>query len=383
MLGPGQPAELYVTLEGESGGLPVYCCMLSDLRVEGRAVPARLVFDPQTAGIADAEIEWIDLRPTPDAKGWRRARYEMGRYQWALPITSFPGDPSPGIDAAFGTARFAASVRFRNRDGAFATLGTDGWTVRPDWTDPRSAPGFRVTRYESATLFGRSLGLARLPFMESATNEHAWERVALRQADLFLCAYEDLSGGPLPKTVRAKALEGPEWNWLLTDAVRGAHLRGHPLAAAVGPQGRPVPWLRRADDSVGVAYGDIVLASGKVAILDADDGDGWLGNGDRVVHAAKGRLARGTLGELPAGMITVRRPKNFSKLVEQISAAGYGPLIDKTVFSPGLRKAIRSFQHDHGLPDNGLPDDATLHALDEFLARVAKAGDAAPADSAR
>ena len=358
--------------------------MLAQLRVDGRAIPERLLFDPQTAGIADAEIEWVELRPTAEAKSWRRTRYDMGRYQWALPITSLPGEPDPGIDASFGTARFAASVRFRGRDGAFVTLGTDGWTARPDWTDPRSAPGFRVTRFESATLFGRALGYARLPFLETATNEHAWEKVALRQTDLFLCPYEDLAGGPFPAAVRKGALEGPDWNWLLTDVVRGARKRGHPSAALVGPQGRPVAWLKRGDDPQAVAYGDVVIASGKIALLDNDDGDGWLGNGDRVLHAAKGRLTRGTLGDLPEGTIVVRRPKKFSKLVEQMTAAGYGPLVDKVgIFSPALRKATRSFQHDRHLPETGLPDETTLHALDDFLAHLAGPDAGAPRDSTR
>ena len=47
-----------------------------------------------------------------------------------------------------------------------------------------------------------------------------------------------------------------------------ARKRGHPSAAVVGPLGRPVPWAKRADDPEGVAYGDVAIASGKVAILD-------------------------------------------------------------------------------------------------------------------
>lgn len=357
--------------------------MLRELRVDGRAIPARLVVDPETAGIAGAEIEWIELRPTPDARGWRSTRFDKGRNQWALPVTGLPGDPDPGIDPVEGTARFAASVRWRNPDATFTSLATDGWSVRPEWADPRSAPGFRVSRFEGNALLGRALGLARLPFVDGATNEHAWERVALRPADLFLCAYEDLSGGPLPGAIRVAALDGPEWSWLLLDVVQDAHKRKLPTAPVVGALGRPVPWAKQFGDTSGVTAGDVVIASGKVAILERDDGDGWLGNGDHVLHGMKGRLARGTLADLPEGAMSVRRSRGFQTLAKQLSDAGYGPLEEATAaFSPALRRAVRAFQRDHELPDTGLPDEATLRSLEDFLARVAGES-AAAGDSTR
>ncbi|MFN8176993.1 MAG: peptidoglycan-binding protein [bacterium] len=379
--GSGQPAELYAALEGESGGLPIYCCMLRTLRVDGRAIPDRLVFDPEAAGIASAEIEWTELQPAPDASGWRRTRLPTGRNQWALPLRDFSSDPSTNVEPDMGTARFAVSVQYRDTKGMYTTLTSDGWSPRPDWADPRNAPGFRVTRDKGRSLYGRVFGLARLPFFAGATNEHAWAKVALRPSDLFVAAYEDFAGGPFPAKLRSGAVDGPEWSWLLDDVVRGAHKRSREKAPVVGPTGRGVPWQRLTVSPDGVALGDVLVVGGTVAILEVDNGDGWLSNDDKVLHSVTGRLARGILGDLPDGEIVVRRPKEFRALAGKLKDAGYGSLLPGA-FTPEMRRAIMSFQKDHGLPDTGVPDDATLRALDEFLAHMASEEKAAK-DSTR
>jgi hypothetical protein len=263
----------------------------------------------------------------------------------------------------------------------YTTLTTDGWSPRSDWTDPRNAPGFRVTRDKGRTLYGRVFGLARLPFFAGATNEHAWAKVALRPSDFFVAAYEDFAGGPFPAKLRGGAVDGPSWDWLLTDIVRGAHKRTHTKAAVVGPTGRGVPWQGHSTTPGGVTLGDVVILGGTVAMLEADDGDGWLSNDDKVLHIVTGRLARGILGDLPDGDLVVRRPKEFRTLATQLKDAGYSSLLPGA-FTPDMRRAVGSFQKDHGLAATGVPDDATLRALDEFLAHMASEEKAAK-DSTR
>ena len=132
-----------------------------------------------------------------------------------------------------------------------------------------------------------------------------------------------------------------------------------------------------------VALGDVVIAGTEVAILETDDGDGWLSNDDRVLHTVSGRLARGILGDLPNTEIEIRRVKDFRALATKMSDAGYGKLSPFTALTGELRHAVASFQTDHHLPSTGLPDAATMSALDGFLSHLGASETKAAADSAR
>jgi hypothetical protein len=358
----------------------VLCCDAKDVRLDGRAIPARLILTPDEAGLRDARIEWVEIRPAQDLRGWRRARLPQQEGTWTLRVLDLPGAPAPGIAPSLGTARFAASVALPSPSGGTVSLDTDGARAGADRDDPDRVPGVRVTRHGGDTVPGRAMGFARLPVRVDAGPSHVRARAAIRPVDLFLRAYEDLSGAPWPEEA-STALDDDAWSWLLETVARG-HRRASPRAAVVGTDGRGIAWSRPAS-SPGVRRGDLVVSSEQLAILERDDGDGWLGNGDQALHGVSGRLASGTLADLPPGPLAVLRPRDFTALAARLGDAGYGPLPSGPVWSAAARRALGDFQRDRGLPSTGLPDDATASALEEFARRLDAAGAASPDAGAR
>jgi hypothetical protein len=286
---------------------------------------------------------------------------------WDHAVFEIQAAPAPGIDATLGTARFAVTVALRDAAGAPVVLGSDGAQLREGWDDPRSAPGFRVTRHGGDSLVERSLGFAGVPFRADANRFEAIARVGMGSAELFAAAYEDLSGSsfgvdPLP------ALDGPEWAWLF-EVVATARRRAATPGPFVAQDGRPIPW-RGVNESTGVAAGDVAVVGGWVAFLEADDGDGRLANTDQVLHGSSGVLKRGTLAELPEGGVTVLRVRDLSETVRALSNAGYGPLPPGPLWTARARRSMTEFQRDRGLALSGVPDAAASAAREQFLNRL-------------
>lgn len=379
-VGAEEAVELHLVLEGERGGLPVFCCDTPLIRVDGRAIPARLVVSPEDAGLSDVHIRWMQLTPTPDAKSWRESDLRLQQGDWSLPVLDLPGRPAEGIDPSVGTARFSAALSFLDAAGRRVQFDTEGHLPRTEWKDPRLAPGFRVTRNAGDTLPGRAARLARLPVVPGVEPAFVRALVALRPADPFLAAYDDLAESPWPDSVRTD-LTDPSWSWLLAPVALG-HKRDGARTAAVGRDGHGIPW-RKTDDSTGVARGDVVFCGGYAGFLESDDGDWWLGNGDRILSGATGTVAFGPLRDLPAGPLTILRPRDFRDLVARLNQAGYGPIPLEMVWTDRARRALASFQEDQGLPKTGDPDEATRARLAGVLDRMRSADPGAPPDSAR
>jgi hypothetical protein len=257
-------------------------------------------------------------------------------------------------------------------------LESDGARIREGWDDPRSAPGFRVTRHGGDTIEGRALGLAGLPCGPAFGRLHALSKVALGPSEPFIVSYEDLTGAPLTAD-SLPPLDAAAWDWLLEDVVRGVKRRAHGDAPFVGPVGRPVAW-QSGQEGV-VRPGDLAVAAGWVALLEEDDGDGWLGSLDRAIHGASGRVARGTLADLPEGELAVRRLRDLGDVARLLEGAGYGALPRSTLWTAAARRAMKDFQRDRGLPTTGAPDEASRRSLAEFVGRL-DAASASP-DSAR
>ncbi len=368
--GPADIVELYAALEGERDGLPIFCCEIKGLRVDGRPLPERLVLTPEEAGVHAARLEWTLLRPGANGRGWRRTRLPGGTGFWDHAVFEIQPDSTTGIEVTLGTARYAVGVALRDAKGANIVLESDGARVRARWDDPQQAPGFRVTRHGGDSLPERALGLAGLPIRQDASRIAAIARVALAPSDVFVVAYEDLCGAPFGAEP-LPALDGPGWEWLL-EKVATARRRSGSDAPFVGPDGRPVAW-RRADDpdsAKHVVNGDVAVVGEWVAFLEGDDGDGYLANADRALHGASGRLARGTLAQLPEGHVTILRVRNLRNVARDLSSAGYGPLASDPLWSPRARRAMKEFQRDRGLPLTAKPDAPTLQALRTFLARL-------------
>jgi hypothetical protein len=369
-----QPVEVHLVVEGEREGLPVYCTYAERFRMGRRAVAERLVVPPQEAGLQDAKIAWLELRPGPDGRGWIRNRLPSGENQWTLPVLELPGEDRPEEERAYGTARFAAAVEIPGATPL--VLGTPGWKETGADLDPESAPGFRVTRAGSPTLAEAALGLARLPVRPDALEAHYRAWIAIRPADIVLGAYEQLAGGSLPGD-RTAPLDGPGWGWLfrpVADPVRRRRASGAPV---VGPSARGVAWGRA--DSARVARGDaLIFRDGHVAILAADDGDGWLDEDDEVVHDAKGEVRRGFLRETAGRDFAILRVRDFLALRGKLAEAGYTST-QQSYYGPEVQRACREFQTDQGLESTGIPDPATVAALEEFLARLRSADTGASA----
>ena len=379
-VGPEEAIELHLALEGERRGLPVFCCETALFRVDGRAVPARLVVSPEDAGLRDVVIRWIELTPTTDERSWERSDLRLQQGDWSLPVLDLPGTPDPGMSPSVGTARYAVSVSFLDAGNRRIQFATDGAFVRPGWEDPQLAPGFRVIRHGGDTLPGRAAALARLPVRPDVDAAFVHARIAVRPVDPFLIAYGDLAESPWPDSVSVD-LTAPSWHWLLEEVAHGRR-RADAHAPVVGTDGHGIPWSR-TDDSTGVAEGDVIFAGGYAGYLQADDGDYWLGNGDRVLSGATGRVAFGTLADFPAGEVVVLRPRDFRRVIRALDRAGYGPLPDAMVWTGRARRAIASFQTDQGLPATGNPDETTRARLDEVLVNMRAADEAAPTDPAR
>ncbi|NNE44418.1 MAG: peptidoglycan-binding protein [Gemmatimonadetes bacterium] len=362
--------ELHVVLEGDRNGLPVYCTSGPRFRIRGRAIPDRLVLTPAEAGLAAAEVGWVQIVPTAGAAGWRRTRIRGAVNRWSLPAT----DLNIGLDGlpprTWGTARFSAAVNV----GGGQVLGADGWDGNPG-PNPENAPGFRVTRVSPASLPEAALGLAGLPVFPGAVAAHLRERVALRPVDLVLGAYAEMGGQPLPGPDSAP-LDSPEWEWLfeptLTDVTAREDRESHVMSAAA----RPVAWADSTADGAAserVRPGDVVIFDEaptpllRYAVLAGDDGDGWLGGADRVVHAASGTVTTGELHAHGTGRFRTLRPRSFATLRARLTEAGYraDPGVDH--YGPDLGRALREFQRDQGLPADGIPDDVTREALARFL----------------
>jgi len=353
-------------LEGERGGLPVYCSRVSGLRIEGRRVAGRLILAPADCGLEAAEIQWVTLEPAADLSDWRRTRITSSEDGWTLAVQDLPGE-APGIEPIYGTMRWAAAISLP--DGGH--LGTDGWAKRADWAHPEHTPGYMVTRAHNASLLGQWLGLARLPVTPGATPAHERARMAFTSCGLVLGAYELLSGTTLPDGTSTDP-EEDVWSWLFFEVQDDIVRREPPGAACVGPRGRPVPWASRGRGE-GIRRGDVLRLDGECVILESDDGDGWLGNGDKVLHTASGMPARGTLGEARGRSAYVVRARDFQQLRRELTQAGYGELGVSWIFEPNVQRAVREFQRDQGLPATGVPDAATEESLAGFLGALGAA----------
>ncbi len=367
------PAELHLILEGVHGGLPIYCSPAPQLRIDGRVLPERLIVDPSQAGLTEVEIHWIELRPADIFGNWHRSRLAAADGRWSYSAQRFPGDPAPGMHPEWGTGRFAAAIQALDANENKIHFGTYGWTKSPDWLNPDSPPGFRVTRTDRGVyLSDRVVGLARLPVDPRASDTHCWQRIAVRPVDLILAAYEDFAGVRLP-TPRTEPIAGEAWSWLFTREHRGLlRLRSENSSAPVmAPGGRGVSWGRGLGAGPPlVQTGDVLLAGDDLALLDRDDGDGWLSEGDFVFHTLHGQVERGRLAELPGRTLDILRTRNFFELKLQLEQAGYGGADGPGLFGPRLRKACREFQRDRGLEETGVPDETMRRSLQEFLDRM-------------
>jgi hypothetical protein len=359
--------ELALVLEGEQGGLPVYCSPFSTLRIDGRRIAGRLVLTPADCGLEQAEIQWVTLVPAADLSDWKRTRVSGSEDGWTLAVREMT-EETHGIEPIYGTMRWAAAISLP--DGR--QLGSDGWTKRADWAHPEHAPGFPVTRTQNVSLTGQIVGLARLPVTPEATPAHARARVAFTSCGLVLAAYEGLVGTTLPDVSAGAGDES--WSWLFSEITDGIVRREPPGAACVGPRGRPVPWMdRRHVEGDGVRRGDVLRLDGECVVLESDDGDGWLGNGDEVLYSSSGTLARGTLGDVRGRRGSAIRARDFQQLRLELTRAGYGDLGTAWTFGPDLQRALREFQRDQGLPATGAPDDATVESLAAFLGALGSA----------
>ncbi len=379
-VGPETAVQLFVALEGERGGLPVFCCEAPLIRVDGRAVPARLVIAPAEAGLTDVEIRWSEMRPAADGSGWQRLSIRLQQGDWSLPVLDLPEGAGDGIDPSVGTARFAVALSFRDPSGRRLHLDSESDAAKRDSKDPRLVPGFRVTRHGGDTLPGRAGARARLPVREGIDPAFVHAFAAIRPADPFLAAYADLAESPWPDTVSVD-LTDPSWSWLLEQVARGRR-RATGDTPVVGADGHPVRW-RSVDGGAGVAEGDVVFAGGFAGFLQGDDGDLRLDNDDRALHGARKTLAFGLVRDLPEGWIAVFRPRDFRGVAAQLDQAGYGPLPLEMVWTARARRAMRAFQTDQGLPVTGLPDAASRERLGAMLDRMRAVDAAAPSDSAR
>src|SRR5262245_29879448 len=82
----GSPLELFLVVEGEREGLPVYCTACPMLRVGGRAVPERMIVRPEAGGLQGAEIRWQSLSPSDDARAWKRSRLDASNERWSMEV---------------------------------------------------------------------------------------------------------------------------------------------------------------------------------------------------------------------------------------------------------------------------------------------------------
>jgi hypothetical protein len=354
----GSPLELFLVVEGERDGLPVYCTAAPALRVGGRAVPQRMIVAPEAGGLQGAEIRWQALFASDDARTWARRRLDAWDRRWSMELLEFPEELASGQER-LGTMRFAAAIV--PPGGRAPGIGSDGWdaagAIRPD--EPR---GYRVTRFAGDSLAGRAQSFVRLPVVAGLPAAFARNKIALSPIDLVVGAWED-AGNVSLDPLRDAPLDGKEWSWLLDPVAIGVRRRASGAGALVGPLGRGVRW------GGGAQPGDVLLVGDHPAILRTDDGDGWLSERDVVLSTATGRVAEAPLANLP-GDVDVLRPRPFLSWRERLGAAGYGDLGRDAAYTADLAQACREFQRDRGLPQTGFPDEATGASLDELLAAM-------------
>lgn len=374
------PVRLGLVLEGIRAQLPVYCSPFFNLRIDGRAIADRLVLTPENAGLANAEVQWIVFQPSPQSGQWQRTPVQGEKNPWTLDVQEFSLPQIPGIPASQGTVRFAAAVHAPGKQKKLQLFESSGFS--PQSTKEESTtdgPGLRVSRAGGLTLAGQSFALARIPVRADAADDSFRRWIAMRPVDLVLGAIENQAKVTLP-TKRDAPLSSEEWSWLFEPLRTGIHRRRNASAPLVDASGRPIPNMYQSlNGSEPVKPGDIVIAGDQYAILDEDDGDQWLGEGDAVVHTIHGEVRRGKISELSGQTIDVLRPRSFLQLRTDLRRAGYGGNERTTAFlSPELLKAVRDFQRDRRLPASGVPDSTTLAALHDVLQTMDAPAGAAP-----
>lgn len=364
-----------MVLEGTRDGLPLFCSDFPNFRIDGRSWAERLTTTPAEVGLTGVEIEWRELRPAEDLRGFERRPAPAEQGGWALSVGESVFALDDGIDPGLGTFRFAAALRLP--DGTM--VKSRGWDHEDSQRDPENAPGYRVTRAQAPTFTGRLTGLSRLPVRAQASDAHIEHRVAFTSCDLVRAAIEDWMGTRLHR--RGDAPFGDQrWDWLLEPVFENVRRSDSAESRAVSTEGRGVHWRARGADS-GVAAGDIVLTESGCAVLAGDNGDGWLGNADVAFHTENGALERGTLGGVPGGAAHILRIRNFRELRVSLTKAGYGELGHSALFGPDVERAVADFQRDQDLTRTGRPDAATTARLAEFLGALDSVGDDASAGS--
>lgn len=370
------PVRLGIVLEGIDRQLPIYCSPFRRIRIEGRAIPERMVRLPEEVGLDRAEIQWVWLQPAKTLGASSRARHREADNQWSIDLLDFPGTPPPGIARSWGTVSFAAAVRMRDQAPRLF-LQTPGYAGGRLDLQREEGPAFRVTRSGAAGLSGAAMGFARLPIFPQVPASYVQQRVALAPRDLVLAAVEQLAGTPLPKIDAAP--ESSTWSWLFRPVqsnVRRRSVAGAPLVDAAA---KPIKFSRAAADSSGDAkIHDILVADGSYAILDEDDGDGWLSEGDRVVHTVHGSIEVGQVADLPGKSVNLLRLRTFLQVRDLLKRAGYIRNPTPSVYpTADIFRGCREFQTDRGLPATGVPDEATLQALNTFVQRISAPDSAA------
>ena len=363
----GSPVELFLVVEGDRGGLPVYCTDFPRIRIDGRAIPDRLVTSPMEQGLANREIHWIELAAADGARWWGRQELEMGANRWSIPVLEFPEDDRDPYYRSFGTGRFAAAIDVG--DGEVRVLETNGFLLRPAPLDVSSA-GLSVCRHGDPSLPGRALGLMRIPVFDEVPEPLVRSRVALDHRDWVVTAYEELTSFAMPSR-NVAPLTDESWRWLFVPVVEDVLRRPDGGLPFVAPRGRAVGWsspLAARDGQI--SRGDVLLGERTIALLDGDDGDGWLDNEDTLFHVEENRILAGKVYDFPGETLTVVRPRNFGALRSDLTRAGYGELGLSWLFDATLARAVREFQGDRGLEATGVPDDVFLGALDAFLGRL-------------
>jgi hypothetical protein len=360
----------------------VYCSPFSSLRIDGRAIADRLVITPENAGLADAEVEWIALQPGAQPGEWQRIPID-GKKNWTLDVQEFPLPANPAIPASQGTVRFAAAVQAPGKK-KLTRFESPGYSAKSTPKDSPDGPGLRVSRAGGITLAGQAWALARIPVRADAKDQEFLTRTAMRPVDLILGAIENQAKATLP-TPRTSSLSGEEWSWLFEPIRSSVHRRRGPSSPLVDATGRPVPNTYQASSgSAPVKPGDILIAGDQYAILEEDDGDLWLSEGDPIVHTIHGEVRRGKISELSGTSLDVLRLRSFLQLRTDLRRAGYaGTERMSANLGPELLKSVRDFQRDHRLAQTGVPDSTTLAALHELLKDSAakSAAPAAPKDS--
>lgn len=361
------PIRLGIVLEGTREQLPVYCSPFFNLRIDGRAIADRLVIAPENAGLADAEVEWIALQPGAKPGEWQRIPID-GQKEWTLDVQEFPLPANPAIPPSQGTVRFAAAVQAPGKKNQLTRFESPGYSAKSKTKNSPADPGLRVSRAGGITLAGQALALARVPVRADAKDQEFLTRTAMRPVDLVLGAIENQASTTLP-TPRTASLSGEEWSWLFEPVRSSVHRRRGPSSPLVDATGRPIPNMYQTlNGSAPVKPGDILITGDQYAILEEDDGDQWLSEGDPIVHTIHGEVRRGKVSELSGTTLDVLRVRSFLRLRTDLHLAGYGGTERASAYlGPELLKSVRDFQRDHRLAQTGVPDSTTLSALHEFL----------------